>query len=213
MKSKKQPDISLYLVTDRDLALGRSLEWVVEEAARGGVSMVQLREKNLETRHFIKEAQSIKARLKNYGIPLIINDRLDVAMAVGADGVHIGQYDMPPGMARRLLGPDYIIGLSVETYDQALEANEMDVDYVAISPVFTTPTKKELTHGLGIEGVEYISKLSLHPSVAIGSIKTDNAAKVIKAGAKGIAVVSGICSAEDPKKASAELAEIVRNAR
>lgn len=213
MKSKKQPDISLYLVTDRDLALGRSLEWVVEEAARGGVSMVQLREKNLETRHFIKEAQSIKARLKNYGIPLIINDRLDVAMGVGADGVHIGQYDMPPGMARRLLGPDYIIGLSVETYDQALEANEMDVDYVAISPVFTTPTKKELTHGLGIEGVEYISKLSLHPSVAIGSIKTDNAAKVIKAGAKGIAVVSGICSAEDPKKASAELAEIVRNAR
>lgn len=203
-------NLELYLVTDRDLSLGRSLEWVVEQAAEGGVTLVQLREKNMETREFIKEAQRIHKVLKPYNIPLLINDRVDVALAIGAEGVHLGQSDMPYLMAREILGDQAIIGLSVESLEQAKEANQFDVDYIAISPVYTTPTKKELTQELGLDGVEQITAISRHPAVGIGSIKTHNAEKVIRAGADGIAVVSGICSAEDPEKASAELRSMVQ---
>jgi len=198
-------NLELYLVTDRDLSLGRSLEWVVEQAAEGGVTIVQLREKNMETREFINEAQRIHELLKPYNIPLLINDRVDVALAIGAEGVHLGQSDMPYLMARKILGKQAIIGLSIENPEQAKEANEFDLDYIAISPVYTTPTKKELTRELGLDGVEKITSISRHPAVGIGSIKTHNAKEVIRAGADGIAVVSGISSADDPKKASTEL--------
>jgi thiamine-phosphate pyrophosphorylase len=213
MKKVKHFNPAVYLVTDRDLSLGRSLEWVIEKAVKGGTTIVQLREKNLETRDFIEEALKVKELLKPYGVPLLINDRVDVARAVEAEGVHLGQNDMPYHMARKLLGEDSIIGLSVETYEQAEEANDLDVDYIAISPVYTTPTKEELTKELGLEGVKKITELSRHPAIGIGSIKAHNAADVIKAGANGVAVVSGICSAEDPEQASRELREAVDNAK
>lgn len=206
-------NLDLYLVTDRDLSMGRSLDWVVEKAVKGGVTIVQLREKDLETRDFIEEAQRIQKILKPYNIPLLINDRVDVALAIGADGVHLGQSDMPYHMARKILGNEAIIGLSVESIEQAKEANLYDVDYIAISPVFTTPTKEELTQELGIEGIKEITRLSKHPAVGIGSIKTHNAQDIIQAGADGVAVVSGICSADDPEKAASELREKVQQGK
>lgn len=206
-------NLDLYLVTDRDLSMGRSLDWVVEKAVKGGVTIVQLREKDLETRDFIEEAKRIQKILKPYKIPLLINDRVDVALAIGADGVHLGQSDMPYHMARKILGDEAIIGLSVESTEQAKEANLYDIDYIAISPVFTTPTKEELTQELGIEGVREITRLSKHPAVGIGSIKVHNAQDIIQAGADGVAVVSGICSADDPEKAASELREKVQQGK
>jgi thiamine-phosphate pyrophosphorylase len=210
---KKNLNIDLYLVTDRGLSLDRPLDWVVEKAVKGGTTIVQLREKDIETRDFIELAKKLKPILKRYNVPLLINDRIDIALATDADGVHLGQSDMPYQEARRLLGKDAIIGLSVESIEQAKEANEFEVDYVAISPVYTTPTKKELTQDLGLEGVKKISEISRHPSVGIGSIKKHNAGDVIKAGADGIAVVSGICSADDPQKAAEELLYEVHKAK
>lgn len=212
-RSSMPLNLDLYLVTDRDLSKGRSLDWVVEKAAKGGTTVVQLREKDMETKDFIEEAKRIQKILKPYKIPLIINDRVDVALAIGADGVHLGQTDMPYLMARKILGNDAIIGLSVESFEQAEEANRYDVDYIAISPVFTTPTKEELTQELGITGVQKITEISKHPSVAIGSIKPHNAEAIIKAGADGVAVVSAICSAEDPEKAASELRTKVQKAK
>ena len=206
-------NLDLYLVTDRDLSKGRSLDWVVEKAAKGGITIVQLREKDMETKDFIEEAKRIKKILEPYNIPLIINDRVDVALAIGADGVHLGQNDMPYPMARQILGNDSIIGVSVESIKQAEEANQFDVDYIAISPVFKTPTKEELTQELGIIGVQKITGLSKHPSVGIGSIKPHNAESIIKAGADGLAVVSAICSADDPEKAASELRAKVQKAK
>lgn len=213
MSEMKKFNPALYLVTDRDLSLGRSLDWVVEKAVKGGTTIVQLREKDLETKAFIEEALHIKEILKSYDVPLLINDRVDVALAVEADGVHLGQTDMPYAMARKILGKDAIIGLSVESYEQAEEAEKLDVDYIAISPVYTTPTKKELTEELGLEGVRMITKISRHPSVGIGSIKAHNAADVIQAGADGVAVVSGICSADEPEHAAKELRQVVDKAK
>lgn len=213
MPDRKKFNLAVYLVTDRDLSLGRSLDWVVEKAVKGGATIVQLREKELETKEFIDEAKRIKKVLHPYGVPLLINDRVDVALAVNADGVHLGQNDMPYEMARKILGKDFIIGLSVESYAQAEEADKLDVDYIGISPVFTTPTKKELTEELGLDGVRKITELSRHPAVGIGSIKVHNAGDVVKAGADGVAVVSGICSADDPGEAARELRETVDKAK
>lgn len=202
-------DPALYLVTDGDLSLGRSLKEIVQKAIKGGVTMVQLREKNATTREFIQEALAVKVVLKQHNVPLIINDRVDVALAVDADGVHIGQNDMPWRMTRQLIGRDKLLGLSIESVEQLEEAQNADIDYIGISPVFTTPTKDDLEKGLGLEGTAEIADKSVHPSVAIGGIKRDNAAEVLNTGVNGISVVSAICSAEDPEAAARELAEIV----
>ncbi len=207
----KSFDLSLYLVTDRLLSLGRPLEYVVEEAVKGGVSMVQLREKNCSSKDFYQQAVLLKKCLEPYGIPLIINDRLDIALACDADGLHIGQNDIPYSIARKLFGKDKIIGLSVESVWDALKANDLDVDYIGISPVFDTQTKTDTVSPLGLEGVREISKISRHPSVAIGGINKTNAAEIINAGANGISVVSAIMSAELPGEAAFELKRIVRS--
>lgn len=197
--------LRLYLVTDRGLSLGRDIEWIVSEAVRGGVTMVQLREKDIDTRDFIALARRLRGVLAPAGVPLIINDRVDVALAVDADGVHIGQSDMPYADARRLLGPDKIIGLSVETLDQLREANSLDVDYIAVSPVYSTPTKTDTAPPFGLEGLLEAVRLSRHPGVAIGGMNTVTAPAVLATGIDGIAVVSAICSATDPCAAAAEL--------
>jgi thiamine-phosphate pyrophosphorylase len=195
----------LYLVTDRDLSLGRPLEEVVRRAVEGGVSMVQLREKEASTRFFIEEARRVKAILASHKVPLIINDRVDVALAVAADGVHVGQADMPYPTARKLLGKEAIIGLSVETEAQVLEAEAYDVDYLGVSPIFETPTKTDIQGSWGLEGLARVRQNSRHPLVAIGGLKSGNAEAVIRAGADGVAVVSAICAAPDPRQAAAEL--------
>ena len=203
--------LKLYLVTDRPLSLGRSLEEIVSKAVAGGVTMVQLREKEASTKEFIDLAIRLKEILKPYNVPLIINDRVDVALAADADGVHIGQSDMPYEIARKLLGPDKIIGLSVENMDEVLEANELDVDYIGISPVYATQTKTDTAVPFGLEGLKEAVRISLHPTVAIGGMNMRTAAEVMQTGCDGIAVVSAISSAEDVTEASRELKEVVES--
>ena len=204
--------LKLYLVTDRDLSLGRSLEEVVSEAVKGGVTIVQLREKEASTGEFVALARRLMSILKPLGIPLIINDRVDVALAVDADGVHIGQSDMAYADARRLLGPDKIIGLSVESLEDLEAANALDVDYVGISPVYGTPTKTDTAEPFGLEGLRKAVEMSVHPTVAIGGMNARTIGEVMEAGADGVAVVSAICSAEDISKAAKELKAIVEAA-
>jgi len=203
----------LYLVTDESLSLGRSVEWVVEQAVQGGLTMVQLREKALNTRLFVERAEKIKKILAPKRIPLIINDRLDVALAAGADGIHIGQHDMPYEKAKSLLPEGSMIGLSVETMEQVREAEKMDVDYLGVSPIFSTSTKTDVETQWGIEGLKKVRAFSRHKLVAIGRMKASNAAEVIKAGADGIAVVSAICSAPDPKNAAVQLMDEISKAK
>lgn len=203
-------DLSLYLVTDSQLSLGRPIEEVVEQAIKGGVTMVQLREKKASSRKFYELALSIKRILKRRNIPLIINDRLDIALACDAEGLHIGQSDLPYPVARKLLGKDKIIGLSVENIQDVEETNKWDVNYIGISPVFSTPTKTDTAPSLGLEGVRQIMAISKHPSVAIGGINLSNAKDIIRAGANGIAVVSAIMSAPNPEQATRELSQIIK---
>lgn len=206
-------DLSLYLVTDRPLSGGRDMAWIVREAAAGGVTMVQLREKECATAEFVALARELKATLQPLGIPLIINDRIDVALAVDADGVHIGQSDMPYETARALLGKEKIIGLSVETMDEVLAANALDVDYIGISPVYATPTKTDTLTPFGLEGIEQVMQHSRHRCVAIGGMNRNTIGEVIARGVEGVAVVSAIVSAESPRAASAELAAIISDNR
>ena len=201
----------LYLVTDRDLCGGRPLEEVVLAAVRGGAACVQLREKNLPTRSFVEEAMSIKALLAPFDVPLIINDRIDVALSIGAEGVHIGQEDMPYLLARRILGSRVMIGLSVETWEDVELAEQWDVDYLGVSPVFETPTKTDTRGSWGLEGIAKIRAYSRHPLIAIGGLNGANAGVAIQAGADGIAVVSAICAAPDPFMAAQELSGIIDN--
>jgi thiamine-phosphate pyrophosphorylase len=202
----------LYFVTDRGLCGAKPLADVVLQAIRGGAVCVQLREKEVSTRFFIEEARRIKALVTDFGVPLIINDRLDVALAVGADGVHVGQDDMPYELARKLMGPKAIVGLSVETWEDVEQAQGLDCDYLGVSPVFATPTKTDTKEPWGLEGLARIRAFSRHPLVGIGGLNAGNAEAVIRAGADSVAVVSAICAAADPRAASCELSDIIASA-
>ena len=195
----------IYLVTDRGLCRNRSLLDVVLQAIQGGAACVQLREKELSTREFVEEAIAVKKLLLPFHVPLIINDRIDIALACNADGVHIGQEDMPYWMARRLMGEKAIIGLSVETWEDVLASEKLDVNYIGVSPVFATPTKTDTKEPWGLAGLKRIKAYSRHPLVAIGGINESNAAAAVRAGADGLAVVSAICSADDPTAATIHL--------
>jgi thiamine-phosphate pyrophosphorylase len=196
----------VYLVTDQGLCLGRELLEVICAAVAGGAGVVQLREKNLSTRAFVALAVAVKERLAPLCVPLLINDRLDVALAADADGVHVGQDDMPAGLARQLLGPDKLLGLSVHTPEEALTAEDADVDYLGVGPIFATKTKPDAKAPIGLAGLARIRAATGRPLVGIGGIGPENAAGVIRAGAAGVAVVSAICSAASPRDAAAALA-------
>lgn len=202
-------DYSLYLVTDRSLSKGRPTAEIVAAAVAGGVSCIQLREKSCGTRKFLNEALALQPLLKSRNIPLIINDRLDIALAIEADGVHLGQSDMPLGRARKIAGDSLIIGISAESVDDALRAEQEGADYIGISPVFSTPTKTDIAPPLGLEGVRQIRALVDIPLVGIGGINSDNAESVLAAGADGIAVVSAIVSAADPAGAAKKLKTLI----
>jgi thiamine-phosphate pyrophosphorylase len=207
------PDLSLYLVTDRSLSLGRSTVDIVRAAVDGGATCVQLREKECSTRQFVAEARAVRELLAGTGVPLIINDRLDVALAVGADGVHLGQTDMHIADARRVVGSSMLIGISAECVEDAVRAEAEGADYVGISPVFSTPTKTDTAPALGLEGVAAIRAAVSLPLVGIGGVKPENAAEILRAGCDGVAVVSAIVSAPDPQQAAAELKTIIRQAK
>jgi thiamine-phosphate diphosphorylase len=206
---KRKINYSLYLVTDSVLAR-KSIPEVVKKAVIGGVTCVQIREKSADTRDFIDIAIAVKNILAEYDVPLIINDRIDIALAVNADGVHLGQNDMPLYMARKICGPDMIIGISSESQDDAVEAEMKGADYIAVSPVFSTPTKTDTVLPLGLSGITNIKKSVKIPVIGIGGINLSNAAAVIKSGADGIAVVSAIMAADDPGKAARELRAAIR---
>jgi len=202
MRESANNSLLLHLVTDRSLSRGRSLVEVVREAVSGGVTCVQLREKDCSTREFLQEALALKELLQSLMVPLIINDRVDIALAVGADGVHLGQSDMPISHARRLLGPNCLIGISAESVDHAVEAEQQGADYIGISPVFSTPTKADTAPALGLEGIRQIRELVRIPLVGIGGINLTNARQVLASGADGVAVVSAIMAAASPRLAA-----------
>lgn len=211
MFKRREVDYSLYLVTDSKLSLGRSNLDIIEAAIDGGVTIVQIREKELGSKDFYDEALRVEELLKRRHIPLIINDRVDIALAVQADGVHIGAEDLPVGVVRSLVGPKMIIGVSVFTPDEARLAEQMGADYLGLSPIFITATKPELTHQIGIDGIPAIRKSTSIPLVGIGSMNASNAFEAVSAGLDGVAVVSGIVSQNDIMAAAKAIkAEVMR---
>lgn len=205
----------LYLVTDDQQSLSR-LEHVVREAVAGGVTMVQIREKHGDVRAFIQRAETVKAILQQAytatgrHIPLIINDRVDVALAVDADGVHLGQTDMPVAIARQLLGKDKLLGLSIETEQQLIDCASLPIDYIGLSAIFATATKTNLITHWGLEGLQRAAAICPFPIVAIGGINHTNLTEVITAGADGVAIVSAISHADDPRQAAAEILTTIK---
>ncbi|AGK95282.1 thiamine phosphate synthase [Clostridium pasteurianum] len=198
-------DYSLYLVTDRRFLKDRTLKSAVEESIKGGVTMVQVREKDVTTREFYKVALEVKKITDKYNVPLIINDRIDIAQAIDADGVHLGQDDMPLRLARKILGKDKIIGISVGNVDEAKEAERDGADYVGIGAIFFTGSKKDIDIPIGISGLKEIVESINIPSVAIGGVNKENLSEVIKTGTHGAAVISAILGKENIEQAAKEL--------
>lgn len=207
MTSLKPLDLSLYLVTDRQLMSTPTLEEAVEAAIRGGVTVVQLREKDCTSREFYETACKIKAITDDADVPLIINDRLDIALAVDAAGVHVGQKDLPAAVARRILGPDKIIGVSAATVPEAIQAAADGADYLGVGAMFPTGTKTN-TRPVTVERLKEIRAAVNIPMVAIGGINHSNAATLRGTGIDGLAVVSAILAQPDIEKAARELKQI-----
>ncbi|MBY3029694.1 thiamine phosphate synthase [Rhizobium leguminosarum] len=206
-------DLSLYLVLDPDLCAGIGMVETARLAIAGGATMVQLRVKHAGTIGMIETGRALKQALDGTGALLIVNDDVEAAIAIGADGLHIGQEDMDAMRARTMIGPDMILGLSVES--EAL-ANAVDpdlVDYTGVGPVFATPTKADHKQPIGFDGLARLVKASPVPSVAIGGLKADHVAQVFAAGTSGLAVVSAICGTPDPEAATRRIAAEIRKAR
>lgn len=193
---KAQPDYSIYLVTDDGCLQGRALIDCVREALEGGVTLVQYRAKTASSAEMYAEALQLKALCDSFNVPLIINDRLDIAMAVGAAGVHLGQDDLPCAAARKLLGEDYIIGVSAHNPAEAKAALQSGADYLGCGAVFGTATKADVQK-LGTDGLAAICKAKGLPVVGIGGVTADNYREVRAAGADGAAIVSGILAQPD----------------
>jgi thiamine-phosphate pyrophosphorylase len=210
---RRRFDLSVYLVTDTRLSGPRGVAAVAAAAAQGGVTIVQLRDPDATTRELIAAAEALQAVLAPHGVPLVINDRVDVALAVGTDGVHLGDRDMPAATARRLLGPGRIVGVTVHDAAEARAVDTGIADYAGIGPVFTTTTKTEARPAIGVEGFRALRRLVPLPAVGIGGIDSARTADVIAAGADGVAVVSAICAAPDPEAAARAIAAAVAEGR
>ncbi|TCT06733.1 thiamine phosphate synthase [Aquabacter spiritensis] len=206
-------DLTLYLVTDPLQTAARGLLRTVEEAVAGGVTLVQLRDPHAKGRDLAEQARGLVALLRPRGIPLIVNDRIDVALAADADGVHLGQDDLAPADARAMLGPERIVGLSVGTLDELAASDLAAVDYVGTGPVRATGTKTDAGAAIGVAGFAALRPHLPVPVVGIGGIDLSLAAAVIRSGADGIAVVSAICAAPDARTAARRLREEIAAAR
>lgn len=201
----KEVDWRLCLVADAEAAGTRDLVEIVKEAADAGATLIQLRGKSIDTRDFLDLALQMSGFLKPRGIPLIINDRADVVLASGADGLHIGQQDLPLAYARKILGEERLIGISVNTIGEAQTAEKEGSDYVGVGPVYFTSSKEKLPDILGLEGLRSIRERVHIPILAIGGITAENAKAVITAGADGIAVISAIMGADNIPEATEKL--------
>ncbi|EJJ29339.1 thiamine phosphate synthase [Rhizobium sp. CF142] len=209
----KRFDLSLYLVLDPDLCAGIGMVETARLAVAGGATMVQLRDKHGGTARMIDTGLALKEILKGTGASLIVNDDVEAAVAIGADGLHIGQDDMGPAAARAMIGPDMILGLSVETGALAAAIDPAIVDYAGIGPVFATPTKTDHKQPIGFDGLAKLIEAAPVPTVAIGGLKSEHVASVFAAGADGLAVVSAICGTLDPRAATIRIAEEIRKIR
>ncbi|WP_321499289.1 thiamine phosphate synthase [Breoghania sp.] len=206
-------DLSLYLVTDTALCGARGVAETAAAAARGGATLVQLRDPLAKTRELVELARALKAALEPFRLPLIVNDRIDVALASGAEGVHIGQKDMAPADARALLGADAVLGLSVGSLEELAVSDLAPVDYVGIGPYRGTATKQDAGEAIGLSGFRTVREKIDLPAVAIGGIKAEHAGELIAGGADGVAVVSAICAAPDPEAAARDLMARINAAR
>lgn len=198
----------LYVIIDRAASRNRDLAWIAKQAICGGADVIQLRDKDAPTRLFIEEATRVLAITTAAHIPLIINDRIDVAVAVGADGVHVGQEDLPLLIARQILGPERIIGKSTHRLDQAIAGEREGADYLAIGPIYPTPTKPDYPS----VGLPLIREVNAHvriPRVCIGGIDDATLPEVVAAGATCVAVVRAVCSADDPARAARNLKRLL----
>lgn len=199
-------DLSLYLVTDKSDDVEKFLN-TIEEAIKGGTTVVQIREKTADTLDFYNLALKVKEITTKYGIPLIVNDRVDIALAIDADGVHVGQSDMPCDVTRHLIGEDKILGVSAATIDEAKKAEKDGADYIGTGAVFPTATKKDAEKVTKQELEAIVNSVDI-PVVAIGGINLENAHELVDTGIKGLSVVSAIMSSDNPKKSSEELLKI-----
>ena len=207
---KPRVDYTLYLCTDRELMSEDTLEKSVELAIQGGVTVVQLREKDCSGREFLQVAREVKQITDAYEIPLIINDRIDIAMAVDADGVHLGQSDIPAHTARELLGPDTIIGVSAYTKELAVEAQTEGADYLGVGDIFGTSTKAG-THHVEIDTLSRICQAVKIPVVAIGGINLSNVTKLAGTGIQGTAVISAIIASKNITEAATKMLSLLKN--
>lgn len=203
MKVSKE-SLLLYAITDRSWLHGRTLASQVEEALEGGATFLQLREKNLDDAHFLEEARELQALCREHGVPFIVNDNVDVALAMGADGIHVGQHDMEAGDVRKLLGPDKILGVSAQTVDQAILAEQRGADYLGVGAVFPTGSKDD-ADDVSFEELKAICEAVSIPVVAIGGISLLNVKELAGSGICGIAVISAIFAQSDIKMAAQQL--------
>lgn len=205
-------DPTLYLVTDPELGGARGLTDIVQAAVAGGVTLVQLRDKTADGRALLEQARALKAVLDPLGVPLLVNDRVDVAVAAGA-GAHVGQTDLPAVEARSQLGPEALLGTSIDDVEQARDADPAVLDYIAYGPFAATTTKADAGAAIGAGKLARVRALTALPLVAIGGITRANAGSAIEAGADGVAMVSAIMAAPDPRAASRELRAVIDAAR
>ncbi|WP_277256034.1 thiamine phosphate synthase [Negativibacillus massiliensis] len=197
-------DLLLYAVTDRAWLGDKTLSWQVEESLKGGATMIQLREKHLDHEHFLKEAKEIKELCRKYQVPFLINDDVDLAVEVDADGVHVGQHDMEAGEVRKKIGPNRILGVSAQTIEQALLAQQAGADYLGVGAVFPTGTKDD-ADAVSIQTLGEICRAVNIPVVAIGGIGQHNVMQLAGSGICGIAVVSAIYAQPDIQNAASTL--------
>lgn len=205
-------NLSVYVITDRLLSRGRSHREVVEKAIDGGATCIQLREKDITSREFFASALELRKLTREKGIALIVNDRLDIALAVGADGVHLGQDDLPFAEARRLMPPEMILGVSAGDRQEALEAQSLGATYLGVGAIFKTGTKADAGEPIGLPALADICRSMRIPVVGIGGINAANARFVIEAGAAGAAVVSSVVAVPDITAAAAEIAGVIKKA-
>lgn len=203
----------LCFVADLESAGSTDLLYFVQEAVKGGTSVVQLRAKNLSTRKHLDLSLRISKYLRSQNIPLIINDRTDIAFSCDSQGVHLGQDDLPLPYARKILGKDKLIGVSVNNVQEAFEAESQGADYLGVGPIFSTPSKKDARSPLGLEGFQSIRKSTMLPLLAIGGINIQNAEEIIAKGADGVAVISALMSSPDVCVSAQELRTIIQKAR
>jgi len=213
MSSLKPFDLSVYLITDTRLSRGRSIEDIVTGAINGGATCIQLREKDLSTRELYNKAKILRELTWQKGITFIVNDRLDIAMAVEADGVHLGQDDLPAAVGRCILPPRMILGITARNLPQALQFERDGASYLGVGAVYGTETKDNTGTPIGLQGLAEIARGVKIPVVGIGGINAQRAGEVIRAGAKGVAVVSAIVAAADVAAATQEIAQAVNDAR